>query len=262
MKQTSKHNYSVTGFFIVLFIVLPFKSIVAQNINDSTTVTDTIAQITSTESKIFAKQFIVPAIFISYGLISLESDGLKELNFSTKDEIREDYPFFRSRLDNFSQFAPAVTVFGLQASGVKGKNNWKDEAVIYAMAMGISMAIVVPLKYITKVERPDRSNFLSFPSGHTANAFASAEFLRREYWGVSPWIGVAGYAVAAGTGAFRMYNNKHWFSDVVAGAGFGIASTTLSYIIYDRVLKKHHLTFNITPVYRDKNIGLLVMKSF
>ena len=33
-----------------------------------------------------------------------------------------------------------------------------------------------------------------------ALAFASAEFLRREYWNVSPWIGIAGYAVATGTG--------------------------------------------------------------
>jgi membrane-associated phospholipid phosphatase len=54
------------------------------------------------------------------------------------------------------------------------------------MSIGISTAIVVPTKKLTHQERPDGSNNQSFPSGHTALAFASAEFLRREYWNVSP----------------------------------------------------------------------------
>ncbi|PIH02800.1 hypothetical protein CS542_03390 [Pedobacter sp. IW39] len=49
----------------------------------------------------------------------------------------------------------------------------------------------------------------SFPSGHTANAFA-AEFLNQEYRDVSPWIGYAVYTVATASRVLRMYNNKHW----------------------------------------------------
>jgi hypothetical protein len=30
----------------------------------------------------------------------------------------------------------------------------------------------------------------------------------------------------------RLYNNRHWVADVVAGAGFGILSVELSYLIY------------------------------
>ena len=262
MKQLSKHNHRTRGFFFVVLFICCHTAIVAQNSADSVFLSATSAQKTAIESKISVKQFIVPAVFIGYGLVALENNGLKNLNISTKKEIEKHHPFFRSHVDDYSQFLPAATVFGLQALGIKGKNNWKDEAVIYAMAIGISSAFVFPLKKITHVERPDGSNFFSFPSGHTATAFASAEFLRREYGDVSPWIGVAGYAVAAGTGALRMYNNKHWFSDVVAGAGFGIASTTLSYIIYDNVLKKYHLTFSIVPTYYDNKIGFLVMKNF
>ncbi len=59
-----------------------------------------------------------------------------------------------------------------------------------------------------------------------------AELLRREYWDVSPWIGVAGYTVAAGTGFFRMYNNRHWLTDVLAGAGVGILSVEAAYWLY------------------------------
>ena len=94
------------------------------------------------------------------------------------------------------------------------------------------------LKKITHIQRPDGSSYESFPSGHTAEAFASAEFLRQEYKDVSPWYGIAGYAAATATGALRIYNNKHWLSDVVAGAGIGIASTKLAYWIYPAIKRK------------------------
>lgn len=98
-------------------------------------------------------------------------------------------------------------------------------------------ATVSAMKNITKVERPDGSARNSFPSGHTATAFMGAELLRREYWDVSPWIGVAGYAIAAGTGFFRMYNNRHWLTDVIAGAGIGILSVQAAYWLYPVISK-------------------------
>jgi phosphoesterase PA-phosphatase related len=39
---------------------------------------------------------------------------------------------------------------------------------------------------------------------------------------VSPWYGIGGYVIAAGTGALRAWNNKHWVWDVVFGAGLGM----------------------------------------
>jgi membrane-associated phospholipid phosphatase len=49
---------------------------------------------------------------------------------------------------------------------------------------------------------------------------------------------VAGYAVAAGTGFFRMYNNRHWFTDILAGAGIGILSAKASYWLFPYISKK------------------------
>ena len=100
--------------------------------------------------------------------------------------------------------------------------------------MGVTVNVT---KNLTKVERPDGSARNSFPSGHTATAFMGAELLRREYWNVSPWIGIAGYAVAAGTGFFRIYNNRHWLTDVLAGAGVGILSVQAAYWLYPAISK-------------------------
>jgi hypothetical protein len=41
------------------------------------------------------------------------------------------------------------------------------------------------------------------PFGHTANAFASAEFLWQEYKDVSIWYGISGYIIASGTGVLE-----------------------------------------------------------
>lgn len=58
------------------------------------------------------KKLIVPAVFIFYGFATLKIDGLKQLNFSTRDEINEHKPD-HIRLDNYTQFASGVLVYGL-----------------------------------------------------------------------------------------------------------------------------------------------------
>ena len=78
----------------------------------------------------------------------------------------------------------------------------------------------------------------SFPSGHTAAAFMGAEFLWQEYKDVSPWYGIGGYVIAAGTGALRAWNDKYWVWDVVFGAGLGMLCTKLAYRLYPSVQRK------------------------
>lgn len=60
----------------------------------------------------------------------------------------------------------------------------------------------------------------SFPSGHTTASFAVASVLATQFR-ESKWIPVAAYSVASLVGLSRMYDNKHWLSDVVAGAAIG-----------------------------------------
>lgn len=181
-------------------------------------------------------QLAVPAALIGVGFVGLESDWLKHQNNETRDELAE-HPHSKLTVDDFTQFAPLTACYGLRLCGVKGLHDYKDMTIITGTAYLLTGISVYTIKSITQVERPDGSSRNSFPSGHTATAFAGAELLRREYWNVSPWIGVAGYAVAAGTGLLRMYNNRHWLTDVIAGAGLGIVSAQAAYWLYPVITK-------------------------
>jgi hypothetical protein len=213
------------------------------------------------------KSFIVPAVMVVYGITSLNNNQLKSVNLKVKEEVyTERTNKGKLHIDNFLLYSPAVAVYGLNAMGIKGKNNFRDRTILYAMSELIQSAIVFPVKKYAAENRPDGSNTLSFPSGHTACAFASAEFMRQEYKDVSPWYGVAGYAAAAGTGFLRMYNNKHWLSDVVAGAGIGIMSTKLAYWIYPvikrNLFKDKEVSTVVMPIYQDGSYGLGLVHHF
>ncbi|WP_199417169.1 phosphatase PAP2 family protein [Chitinophaga silvatica] len=211
------------------------------------------------------KKLIIPAAFIGYGVLSLTTRDLKELNNSTQYEIKEHQPV-HTKLDNYTQYAPAAMVYGLNAFGIKGKHNFKDRTIILGTSMLFTSALVLPAKHLIQEERPDGSNKLSFPSGHSATAFATAQFMFREYKDDNFWLSLAGYPLAAFTGVYRIINDKHWVGDVVAGAGVGILSTEMAYWVYPRVSK--WLTFKdnqhtlIMPQYQSKQLGLCYFKIF
>jgi membrane-associated phospholipid phosphatase len=67
--------------------------------------------------------------------------------------------------------------------------------------------------------------YRSFPSGHSVAGFAAAATVTEEtrrWWPGTQWyIGTVMYGGAALIGASRMYNNRHWASDVIIGAAIG-----------------------------------------
>ena len=216
--------------------------------------------------KLNYKSVIIPNVFIAYGLIGIDNDALKRLNYDIQEGLngRIDNNL---KIDNVSQFIPSLSVYGLNAIGIKGKNNFKDRTIILGTASLIMGSTATTMKKLTTIERPDSSNKLSFPSGSTAIAFMGAEFLYQEYKEVSIWYGISGYLVATGTGFLRLHNNKHWFTDVVTGAGIGILSTKIAYWIHPHVKKtlfkdKKEISGLVMPFHNGKEYGLALSMSF
>lgn len=212
--------------------------------------------------------FILPVALMGYGFAAVYDHGaLKQLDQSTKDELQEDHPLFAAHIDDYLVFVPAAAVYALNLSGVKGKHNLFDATMLYATSTALMGASTHFVKQGVGRLRPDNSAYNSFPSGHTAAAFMAAEFLHQEYKDVNPWISYSGYVVAAATGTLRMYNNKHWFSDVVAGAGFGIASTKIAYLVYPYLKglflpNKKASNFSFMPFHQQGGTGLMLSGRF
>jgi hypothetical protein len=247
------------GLFVFL-LSLSYSSF-AQSIKDSIQL-DTVKNI-----RYNYKQLIIPGILIGYGFWGIESGQIKSFNFQVRDELTENIDK-KVTIDDFTRYVPAVSVYALNAFGVKGKNNMRDRSVILITSTLITVTTVFGLKSITNVERPDETSNDSFPSGHTAIAFAGAEFLYQEYKDKSIWYGVAGYAIATGTGIFRMYNNRHWLTDVAAGAGIGILSTKIAYWTNPYITRKlfgskeNKSTSFLAPSYDGKNFAINYIKTF
>jgi hypothetical protein len=216
--------------------------------------------------KFSTKQLIIPVALMAYGVVAIESDYLKLINTELRDELSENIDH-KITIDDFSQYAPAVSVYALNNVGIKGKNNLKDRTIILATSYLIMSSTVLVLKDVTKVERPDGSGNNSFPSGHTATAFMGAELLWQEYKDVSIWYGVAGYVVATGTGFFRIYNGRHWLSDVAMGAGIGILSTKIAYwsfpyLRHTLFKSRKDVSAAIVPFYNGKQTGVGMVINF
>ncbi|MES2486403.1 MAG: phosphatase PAP2 family protein [Bacteroidota bacterium] len=236
----------------------------AQNSANDTLKTDTVKNI-----RFNYKQLIIPSVLIGYGIVGLESDQLKTWNLQLRDEVKEDIDE-KISIDDFTQWAPAAAVFALDGLGIESKNSLRDRSVILLTSYVIMSSTVFGLKTLTHVERPDGTTMNSFPSGHTATAFAGAEFLWQEYKDKSIWIGIGGYAVAAATGVFRVYNNRHWVTDVVAGAGIGILSTKIAYwlnpyisnALFGGKQQEKASTSFIMPGYDGRYVSLSFVKTF
>lgn len=173
------------------------------------------------------KHFIAPVSLATAGLIT---QGRMSRHF--QQEVRAHYPGFSSKADEYLIYAPGVLSLSLGASGVKGKNNFRDQVILAVLSSLVSQGVTQGLKKLVGYPRPDGSGFDAFPSGHTTMAFTSATLLHEEYGHRSAWYSVGGYAVATASGGLRILNNKHWLSDVLMGAGVGIGATKGTYLVY------------------------------
>lgn len=119
---------------------------------------------------------------------------------------------------------------------------------------GLTVGTTLLLKYAINEQRPDMSDWQSFPSGHTSISFGSAAFIQKRYG----WkFGLPAYAVATYVGWGRVYARKHHWWDVVAGAAIGAGS---AYLFTTPFAERHQLS--VSPYVSDQVTGVSASITF
>ena len=100
------------------------------------------------------------------------------------------------------------------------------EATVYGSLINVSIKFIGgrsrPFYTDTPFEfNPFKTNFeqTSFPSGHSTLAFAYSKVMAKEYQNFFWKFGW--YSLAVLTAYARVYNNEHWFSDIIFGSAIG-----------------------------------------
>ncbi len=196
----------------------------------------------------------------------------------TQDEPITDF-FQRNRTDTKDKltkyvFDPLgswylIPIFGsVYLYGLAAKN---PEAETAALTTGKAIVISATYSFVFKnifqrkrpydADPPDAGywggpfngfHYNAFPSGHATVAFAAATAIST-YYKDKIWIGITSYSLATLVGVSRIYDNKHWASDVVAGAmlGYGIGR-----LVANKQKKQSYFSFS--PYYNGWASGITV----
>jgi membrane-associated phospholipid phosphatase len=183
------------------------------------------------------EKLITPGALVGAGVLATVSPWYRtHVNEPVRDwALRasggKQYPF-----DNFLQYAGYAEYALGMALGV-GEHGFWEQVMAVGTSVIITAAVSGAIKQWSGVERPNGLG-KAFPSGHTVTAFLAAELVRLEF---GPWWGLAAYSFAGVTAFMRIYNNWHWTSDVLAGAGFGILGAHIGYWLLPLERKLFHV---------------------
>lgn len=139
------------------------------------------------------------------------------------------------KLGNPVYIAPALGVTWL-AGRITGHPGLSASTVRIAGGIAASAAVASAMKLVAGRARPGQleddgdlgefeafSGQTAFPSGHTTVAFSLAAGIDQETR--ARWVPYVVYPVAGLVGWSRLRDNRHWASDVLAGALVGVWST-------------------------------------
>lgn len=104
-----------------------------------------------------------------------------------------------------------------------GDERLKESAKLSTVSIAGATLTCALIKFTVNRERPCGSSGRfnsSFPSGHATGAFAFTYVMGKRY----PKIAIPLYLTASTIAFSRVYNEKHYLSDVVAGSILGLAA--------------------------------------
>ena len=210
------------------------------------------------------KQELWKSTLLPVGL-SLTSLALnqKTTKLNLQNQVLKPFNGYTNRIDDYIQFAPIGIMYSADLFKFKAEHSVWNQTKLLFMSELTTGIIVLSLKYGLKYERPDKSSFTSYPSGHTSLAFVGSQVLYNEFKNTNKVLAYSGYLFSVPTGALRVINNKHWVPDVLLGAGVGILVTNLIYHFEPLknwtpklFTKNKDVTFHARPTISDEFVGL------
>jgi membrane-associated phospholipid phosphatase len=160
------------------------------------------------------------AVILSMGgvtaLVGHPSDTRLSQSFSSAESMRRPFSAGQTIGAATTQLAGAFATYSI--GRMTGNPKVATIGADLVRAQFVSQAITQTIKFSVGRTRPDGTS-LSFPSGHSASAFATAAVLQRHLG----WkAGIPAYGLAAYVAASRVQVQRHYLSDVAFGAAVGI----------------------------------------
>ncbi len=140
------------------------------------------------------------------------------------------------QIEPFGNAYSPYLIGGMYLAGVIAKDRKLENAgLMSAKSLLISTLLYTTAKSIIRRGRPTyfdspfdynrpftmNKQHTSFPSGHMNTVTTVATALAEIYGEKHPWVPWVTYSIAIATGATRMYQIRHWSSDVWVGASLG-----------------------------------------
>jgi len=156
-------------------------------------------------------------------LIGSAATGLAAI---ADEEIQEFFGETRrfKELGDIGQVIGGPLTVGALSGGILlwGYNTENDQlrSMGFSLTQGfiVNGAVTLGLKSLIPRTRPDGEDDDSFPSGHTSGCFTTAAIVAHHYSKAA----IPAYTIAGLIGFSRVEKNRHYLSDVVAGATLGI----------------------------------------
>lgn len=147
-------------------------------------------------------------------------------DFSAADTLPRNRPLGKAATDAGAVVGyPGYLLTAMAATYVAGgffdAEQAREIGLLGFEALSLAGIQTLTLKFSVRRIRPDSTDLNAFPSGHASASFALAATAASK-WG---WrAGVPAFLTAGFVGYTRLESNKHYLSDVLFGAGLGIAS--------------------------------------
>jgi membrane-associated phospholipid phosphatase len=167
------------------------------------------------------------------GTASLTLADQSVADFFQSHQTKTESYISRNILEHFGAEHSFIVMSGMITYGILAKKERSISTALLALESFALASLVTRIpKTLAGRERPDNwqgygpyafngpFHGTSFPSGHTTASFAVASVLATQYRD-SKWIPVAAYSVATLAGLSRIYDNRHWLTDVIGGAVVG-----------------------------------------